>query len=142
MTNDQETMPCRICSKPTTMTGTKLCDGCWESERRASLAGTTPAQPSEDYQRGWQDGVIHSAATRTAFDALDAERAATPADHPLDAMLPDICMLLDTIKMEWTKQGAWSEWDQSVRDRITAYHLAKMAAPTTPAQPLSDEQMD
>lgn len=28
------TVPCRLCEKPTSMTGTRLCDRCWELERR------------------------------------------------------------------------------------------------------------
>ena len=28
-----ETVPCRICSTPTEMTGTKLCNPCWEMEK-------------------------------------------------------------------------------------------------------------
>lgn len=28
------TVPCRLCDKPTIMTGTKLCDRCWELESR------------------------------------------------------------------------------------------------------------
>jgi hypothetical protein len=31
---EQETCPCRLCTKPTPMLGTKLCDRCWELERR------------------------------------------------------------------------------------------------------------
>jgi hypothetical protein len=30
----QTTVPCKTCGKPTAMTGTKLCDGCWEVESR------------------------------------------------------------------------------------------------------------
>lgn len=29
-----ETCPCKTCGKSTPMLGTKLCDGCWEVERR------------------------------------------------------------------------------------------------------------
>lgn len=29
-----EMIPCTMCSKPTHMLGTKLCDGCWELKRR------------------------------------------------------------------------------------------------------------
>lgn len=28
------TVPCRLCSKPTMMLGTRLCDPCWELETR------------------------------------------------------------------------------------------------------------
>lgn len=31
---DQETVPCRICGNQTPMTGTKLCDRCWELKKR------------------------------------------------------------------------------------------------------------
>ena len=30
----QKTVPCRLCSTPTPMLGTKLCDRCWELEHR------------------------------------------------------------------------------------------------------------
>lgn len=29
-------VPCKWCCTPTAMTGTKMCDGCWELERRIS----------------------------------------------------------------------------------------------------------
>lgn len=29
-----ETVPCSVCETPTAMTGTRLCDRCWELERR------------------------------------------------------------------------------------------------------------
>ena len=29
-------IPCRVCAEPTMMTGTKLCDRCWEVERAVS----------------------------------------------------------------------------------------------------------
>lgn len=31
---DDKTVPCRICTKPTPMLGTKLCDPCWELNSR------------------------------------------------------------------------------------------------------------
>lgn len=34
MKNQEETIPCRICSEPTPMLGTKLCNRCWELEGR------------------------------------------------------------------------------------------------------------
>ena len=30
----QPLVPCGLCSKPTHMTGTRRCDGCWELESR------------------------------------------------------------------------------------------------------------
>ena len=30
----KKTVPCEICKEPTPMTGTKLCNFCWENERR------------------------------------------------------------------------------------------------------------
>lgn len=27
-------IPCKVCGEPTTMKGTKLCDGCWEVQSR------------------------------------------------------------------------------------------------------------
>jgi hypothetical protein len=34
--NTEETCPCGLCGKPTRMTGTKRCDGCWELEMRVN----------------------------------------------------------------------------------------------------------
>lgn len=34
ITVEAETVPCGLCGKPTTSTGTKRCDRCWELERR------------------------------------------------------------------------------------------------------------
>lgn len=53
--------------------------------------------------------------------------------HPLDSLLPEICQLIDACRMDWQQQGCWSEWDQSVRDRITAYNLARLASPPVEA---------
>lgn len=30
----REFIPCRVCGEPTSMLGTKLCNGCWEVESR------------------------------------------------------------------------------------------------------------
>lgn len=32
----RELVPCKWCSTPTAMLGTRMCDGCWELERRIS----------------------------------------------------------------------------------------------------------
>ena len=34
MSKENDTIPCRLCGVPTRMKGTKLCDRCWELERR------------------------------------------------------------------------------------------------------------
>jgi hypothetical protein len=34
-----ETVPCKYCTKPTRMLGTKLCDGCWETDRQLDFVG-------------------------------------------------------------------------------------------------------
>lgn len=31
---EKETIPCTTCGTPTTMLGTKLCNNCWEVQRR------------------------------------------------------------------------------------------------------------
>lgn len=49
--------------------------------------------------------------------------------HPLDALLPEVCQLIDAVKVEWKQQGCWSDWDESVRERISAYHIGKLSAP-------------
>jgi hypothetical protein len=60
--------------------------------------------------------------------------ATKKAPHPLDALLPEICQLIDSCKTDWEGQGCWSAWDQSVRDRITAYNLSPAADPTPPKE--------
>ena len=37
MLDDRPTVECRICGEPTPMLGTKLCDRCWELERRIQV---------------------------------------------------------------------------------------------------------
>lgn len=34
MLKAQPTVPCKWCGTPTPMLGTKMCDGCWELDRR------------------------------------------------------------------------------------------------------------
>jgi hypothetical protein len=34
-------------------------------------------------------------------------------------VITDACMILDVVRPEWAE--AWSEWDQSVRDRATTF---------------------
>ena len=34
--------------------------------------------------------------------------------------LTNVTQILDVVRQEWSAQGCWSEWDQSVRDDITA----------------------
>ncbi len=38
-------------------------------------------------------------------------------DKELESLLIDTCQLIDG----WNQDGVWSEWDQSVRNRIAAY---------------------
>lgn len=38
MSDEEPTVPCRLCRAPTPMLGTKLCDHCWELERRVQQA--------------------------------------------------------------------------------------------------------
>jgi hypothetical protein len=49
------------------------------------------------------------------------------ARHPLDVLLPEICQLLDTARDDFMQRGLWTDWDQSVRDRITAYNLKRLS---------------
>lgn len=39
------------------------------------------------------------------------------------SLLTDITQILDVVRQEWSAENSWSEWDQSVRDRITAFLL-------------------
>lgn len=38
----EKTVPCKICRTPTEMTGTELCDGCWEVIHRLEVFLKTP----------------------------------------------------------------------------------------------------
>lgn len=33
----ETTVECKLCGKPTPMLGTKMCDGCWELDRRIRM---------------------------------------------------------------------------------------------------------
>lgn len=39
----------------------------------------------------------------------------------LAQLLNDCASIIDVVKQEWAAESCWSEWDQSVRDRITAH---------------------
>lgn len=42
-----------------------------------------------------------------------------PRDLPeIAGLLADVAQILDVVKIEWAE--SWSDWDQGVRDRITA----------------------
>jgi hypothetical protein len=63
------------------------------------------------------------------------QSATLPTAQPADVDLPslrcflsNVAQLIDTIKVEWTACGAWSEWDQSVRDDLTRHLQALHAA--------------
>ena len=67
--------------------------------------------------------ALRAALARDAHRAtLSAPASPLQTAHPLDALLPEICQLIDGCKLDWEAQGCWSEWDQSVRDRISAYN--------------------
>lgn len=66
--------------------------------------------------------------------------AAAEGQHPLDAMLPDICQLIDSVKAEWQSQGCWSERDQSVRQRIADYNTSNATRPAEEARPGDEAQ--
>lgn len=40
---DSETIPCKICKRPTPMIGTKLCEGCWAMDRNLNEKNATHA---------------------------------------------------------------------------------------------------
>jgi hypothetical protein len=48
--------------------------------------------------------------------------------HPLDALLPEFASFMDMAKVDFTDRGLWTEYDQGLRDRITAYNLNKLGA--------------
>lgn len=76
--------------------------------------------------------AVLARALTAALSALESEG--------WGAALIDACQLLDSVKMDWSKSGEWSAWDQSVRDRLSAMNvelyramLASRPAPTAPA---------
>jgi hypothetical protein len=111
----------------------------WHGEVHKSLLNPTgcinafPWGPRKERDAYWRDKGYHAEPLYTAEqmrEAIAASRsqAAPFAAHPLDALLPEICQLLDTCREDFMQRGLWTEWDQSVRDRITAYNLSKMGA--------------
>jgi hypothetical protein len=91
----------------------------------AALSAASPAAPQEPSSDS--DHLASGASSE----------ASTGVAHPLDLLLPEICQLLDTCGEDFKLRGLWTEWDQSVRDRITAYNLNKMRVPT-PRHPATD----
>ena len=61
----EEVVFCKNCGAPTTMTGTKLCDGCWEAERHYFFEGLAENRKSKkslrDYfaAKAMQGMIIH-----------------------------------------------------------------------------------
>lgn len=68
--------------------------------------------------------------------SASSEEVQAPPPHPLDELLPEICQLIDAVKAEWSRQGCWSQWDQSVRDRIAAYNIQRHKAAAPECRPL------
>jgi hypothetical protein len=52
----------------------------------------------------------------------EAKGPPTLAETPMEiiSVLTCACQILDVVKYEWSATNAWSDWDQSVRDRISA----------------------
>jgi len=69
--------------------------------------------------------------------AAGSEREAFPMPT-LQDVLTNACQLLDSVKMDWAREGCWSDWDQAVRDglsrelKITYAQAARAAAPPNP----------
>ena len=84
-----------------------------------------PMHPDPDPGYEWvRASPLYSALQTTPEDVRDAV-------HPLDALLPELCQLLDAFKREAESNGeGWTEWDESVRVRlrqvIADYNLAAM----------------
>lgn len=36
-------------------------------------------------------------------------------------IMTNVAQILDVVKIEWAAEGQWSEWDQGVRDSISAW---------------------
>jgi hypothetical protein len=71
-------------------------------------------------------GTWHIWRRMTDAEAVAEMRALTRqaiANHDAAQIMTDCAGLLDQIKREWG--GEWSDWDQGVRDRITAWLKAR-----------------
>lgn len=49
--------PCSACSRPTRMTGTKLCDRCWELNRNRAGLPIDSARQLANIQKDAQEGI-------------------------------------------------------------------------------------
>jgi len=104
---------------------------------------------------GGVDAISYDIATRRAAEALEGFSIAVQPPAPFTDreqagevnseqmveqarhLFPRVCQILDVVKREWTEAGCWSEWDERVRDEITAWQKsAEMTASTsTEVQP-------
>lgn len=55
------------------------------------------------------------------LEMLWPDPPAAPVQQTVVNLLTDICSILNVVEQEWRAQNAWSEFDQSVRNRITEY---------------------
>lgn len=69
--------------------------------------------------------AAHPQAVLALLDEIEALREAV--NLSLTA-LTDVASMIDTIKQEWSYEGAWTEWDQGVREKITEALKAVYAA--------------
>ena len=66
---------------------------------------------------------------KSDYDALAARLAkAEAALREAAGILTNAAQIIDVTRQEWLAENAWSEWDQSVRDSIGAWLIARDAA--------------
>lgn len=90
--------------------------------RRHSLTCERFAKNHECSCGGNQD---YETIRRALTPAPEIEEKESRLDE-LERLLPDICQLIDAVRQDGISEGWWTEWDQSVRDRITAYNLRRL----------------
>lgn len=79
MKDTEETVPCRICGEPTPMTGTRLCNNCWEIETRLESSSLKPEARAH---------FLRMLATPELFKAIDEADTAFAVVNICDDLTP------------------------------------------------------
>lgn len=141
MTDARETVPCRLCGKPTPMTGTKLCDRHWELEgrvlaepdmtRRILASHTGEAEPvadarEQDYPPLPEAPIIGTSRFGSIFRGHSdaAMRAYVDADRAARKPLTDE-QITDAIESHFSETHEWPEGDIEIARVIERAHGIK-----------------
>lgn len=136
--NEVETCPCRVCAKPTPMTGTKLCDACWEAERRVSLV---PAQAATSFKwpnfEDWLGSAIAAPVSiteyaRQAFAASRETLARVPASVSEVQVVAEIKRRLKGMVSNGGLYQTGHQWALEMVAIVEALHLPQGASEPKP----------